>query len=183
MFIELILRFLLTYLLHDPAVALARTAPEPLSVEDAAAHFAASRVAALVHEVDPDMLLAIAARESHYNPKTRTKAFGKVACGVMTPILLTYCKPSGVLGGYLNGAAHLREWIDAKGLRKSTKAHPWVRESETLRGFAGGYHLIRGCRIGPMWLTLPNGKLWDACQSDVIVWSRQAWIRQERAQS
>jgi hypothetical protein len=152
------------------AEALRRTAPQYLDHELAAEHLAAARVAGAVFSVDPDLLLAIAWRESRYVASAVTaETGGRVSCGVMTPEPTTNCVQQTVLDGYLAGARHLRVWLDA--------THS---ERAALLGYAGGYRLIEACRRGPVLRV--RGKLaLDLCRTREL--DRAAWIRRERARS
>ena len=95
--------------------ALRITAPQSLTTETAHEHLVDARIAGWSFDVDPDLLLSIAWFESRYTvdavgPNVR----GKHACGVLQPIMEDGCqKKPTLLGGYLEGAKHLRAWLDA----------------------------------------------------------------------
>lgn len=173
--IAILVRAFLALVFHDQGAALARTAPEPISAELGAEHFVASRLAGARFGIDPDLLLAIAARESHYTDVKQLEANGLESCGPLTPEQLAHCEPAGVLAGYLRGAAHFREWMDARGLSRT----PELREQ--LQGLAGGYPMIHDCRVGKR-LTVRRGVTYDLCDTSWrFLWGRVAWIRRERA--
>jgi hypothetical protein len=150
------------------AEALARTAPEhALTVKAAVQHLAAARVAALETGVDADLILSVAAHESHYESNAiGPESGGRVSCGTMTPTPVTTCVRVGLVEQYLAGARHLRGWIDAM--------HGNMRLG--LIGYAGGFRLIAACAKGPVMIR-PSV---DACLTpDVFLW-RAAWIKRER---
>lgn len=133
---------LLLSLLPAPAdaEALRVTAPQYLTAETAPTHLALARAASVAAGVDPDLVLSIAWFESRYRARTVTaEPRGKTSCGVMTPIPRRRCVAPSLAAGYLEGALHLRQWLDA--CRGSIVC--------ALRGYAGGYALIRACRAGP----------------------------------
>lgn len=151
---------------RSDAEALARTAPEPLSVSDAIQHLAAARAAAFVVGVDPDLTSAIAAHESHYESNAvGPERGGLVSCGVGTPTPVAKCDRVSLVDQYVALAMHLREWIDA-----TPDLHT------ALIGYAGGYHLLGLCAQGPV-IIRPGV---DACRTDEVFQARAAWIRNER---
>lgn len=98
------------------AQALRSVASSYLTAASAGQHLGAARAAAALHGVDAPTLLAIAYHESRFAAGTRTREpGGRVSCGVMTPVPQRRCGQADltVLGGYLAGAAHLRQWTDA----------------------------------------------------------------------
>ena len=122
---------------HD-ADALRSTAPDYLTVETAAQHLGAARVAGLVTGTDPTLLLSIAWHESRYDHRARTaEPGGKISCGVMTPVPMTpsACRDTSLVASYVLGAQHLRGWLSA-----SQDLHT------ALIGYAGGYVGIAFCR-------------------------------------
>lgn len=151
---------------HD-AGALARTAPEPIATADAKENILAARVAGVAYDVDPMITLSISAHESRYQARAvGPESGGMVSCGSMTPTPVASCPPgASVLDGYLAGAKHLREWIDAM--------HGDVRAA--LVGYAGGYRLIAACALGPV-IIRPNV---DACTTPEVFRWRAAWIARE----
>lgn len=97
------------------ARALQETAPTYLTPLSAAQHLGAARLAGERYRVDPALLLSMAYHESRFVVDQRTReSGGRVSCGVMTPTPQTRCDARGLtlLGGYEDGAAHLRTWID-----------------------------------------------------------------------
>lgn len=149
--------------------ALQRTAPG-LSSRSAAENLAAARIAASVYKFDPDLLLAIAWRESRYQPGAIGPLVrGKRACGVMQPIMERTCVPPNLLDGYLAGAAHLRIW------RKATRT-----DVDALIGYVGGYAMIEKCKLGPIERERA-GRVIDLCSAPEL--RRAAWIRRERKRS
>ena len=172
MLLEL-LAVLLTWLVPDAAAAgLARTAPEPMPLPVARAHLARAALASAVHRVDPALVLAIAAHESHYDEGAVTpEPGGLYSCGVMTPVPGAPCRPQTVLEGYLAGAAHLRGWIGGPG----SPCHGNLRCA--LLGYAGGGErgLIGACKAGPVHLR-PGV---DTCSIAEVFLARARWIRRE----
>jgi len=149
---------------HDVA-ALQRTAS--LSSEAAAENLAAARLAGAAYKLDPDLLLAIAWRESRYQPGAIGPVVrGKRACGVMQPIMHKQCVAPRLLDGYLEGARHLREWI------RATRS-----QRDALVGYAGGYAMIERCKLGPIERERA-GRVVDLCSTPEL--RRAAWIRRER---
>jgi Transglycosylase SLT domain len=153
------------------AEALRRTAPTYLDVNTARVHLAAARVAGEAYKVDPDLLLAIAWRESRYdvNAVTRERST-KLSCGLM---MITMpkgqpCPRASVIGGYLAGAAHLREWMK---ITKSTR--------DALLGYAGGFPMIKACANGGELVRVRAGREVDLCRLPEL--DRASWIRAVRA--
>ena len=111
-----------------------------LTVEVAAQHVAAARFAAVLTDIDPDLLLAIAHFESRYRPTVVGPLVrGKRACGVLQHVPIKgKCPAPSILRDYVNGARHLAEWIRAQ--RGDLK--------RALIGYAGGYHLLEKCDRG-----------------------------------
>ena len=166
----------LSYFLTSPsdAEALRKTAPSYLTAETAREHLAAARFAAAVHDVDPDLLLSIAWFESRYTinvvgPEVR----GKHACGVLQPIMEKGC-PSNptLLGGYLEGAGHLRTWLDAS--RGDLRT--------AMLGYAGGYALIKACSEGKL-LVERGGRQVDLCTVVDARLYRMRWIQRARTRT
>jgi hypothetical protein len=153
--------------------ALRRTAPEPITHELAAENLAAARVAGAVYELDADLVLSIAAHESHYESDAVTsERDGKVSCGVMTPEPIARCSKQTALGGYLAGAKHLRGWID--GPESNCHGNLYC----ALLGYAGGYDLISACATGPVFRK--TGHHDDLCLTPRVFLWRRNWIRNER---
>lgn len=148
------------------ADALRRTAPAYLDATSARAHLAAARVAGVAHRLDPYLLLAIAYRESRYDPNavTREKS-GKLSCGLLmtTEPLGVPCPPPSIIGGYLAGAAHLDEWRRATGSLHAG-----------LLGYAGGYAMLRACGRGPI-VRERAGVEVDLCSTPEV--ARARWMR------
>ena len=152
------------------ASALQRTARSYLDLEAAREHVAAARVAGSVYKIDPDLLRAIAWRESRYRVDAVTRErSGKLSCGLMmvTMPLGEPCPPHTILDGYLAGAAHLRSWIR---LTRDTR--------KALLGYAGGYPTIARCEAGPI-IRVRGGVEVDMCSLPEL--KRAAWIRQGRS--
>jgi hypothetical protein len=125
--------------------ALRQTAPSDLgSREVAALHLAAATFAGERFSVDPELLLAIAYRESRYQVDVvGPPVNGQRACGLMQSMPRSEtCQKQSVLEGYLEGASHLRTWLDTKTCRGDLRC--------ALLGYAGGYALITKCKAGPV---------------------------------
>jgi hypothetical protein len=139
---------------QSDAEALRSTAPSNLTLESAGAHLFAARVAGGVYDVEPDLLLSIAWYESRYIAKVVGPwVRGKRACGVMQPIMEKACDPNPtLLGGYLEGAGHVRAWIRAA--RGDM--------NKAMLGYAGGYALINACAEGKV-LVERGGRQVDLC--------------------
>jgi hypothetical protein len=177
---QIILRILLaifTPTSDADAEGLHRFAPNEVTVADAYEHVWAARVAAATYDVDVEMVLAIGYHESHFSESAVTvERGGRVSCGVMTPIPTSTCTPKTLLAQYLDGARHWAvDWRRAGDVRS---------EHEALLGYAGGYALIRACRLGPVL----RHKTWgdDLCQTpEVFGWIRNRIhaARQPRAAS
>ena len=149
----------------DDADALRRTAPSYLTVETARVHLAAARLAAAQFSVDPDLVLSIAYYESRYNANERTQEpRRKISCGVMTPVPKYACETPSLAAGYLEGAGHLREWLDM------CRGH----ELCALRGYAGGWSVIRICGDA-------TARAVSVCRRVEARQWRAGWIRRLRA--
>jgi soluble lytic murein transglycosylase-like protein len=150
-----IVAFISSLMVSDAdAEALRQTAPNDLTLETAREHVGAARFAATIYRVEPEDLLAIAYHESRYTADAITHEPGnRVSCGVMTPRPKRQCSPweLEIVGGYLAGAAHLREWYD---VRRNNRIY-------ALNGYAGGASDSQ----------VPGYKTWQ-----VFAW-RAAWIR------
>lgn len=148
------------------ADALRQTAPAYLTVDEAAIHLMAADAAAEAAGVPVELLLSIAWHESRYQPDARSREpGGRWSCGVMTPEPhVGACTPDEltVFGGYLNGARHLRTWLDLCG----------GNETCALRAYAGGGGLVRACASGPYYVR--DGV--DACDVKKMFIDRAAWI-------
>jgi hypothetical protein len=143
------------------------TAPKYLTSESAAENIAAARLAGAVYRLDPDLLLAIAWRESRYQPDAIGPVVrGKRACGVMQPIMHKQCVAPRLLDGYLEGARHLREWM------RATRS-----QRDALVGYAGGYAMIEKCKLGTIERE-SAGRVVDLCSAPEL--RRAAWIRGAR---
>lgn len=150
------------------ATALHQTAPTYLTIYDATVHLMSASAAAEAAGVPVELLLSIAWHESRYQADTRTREpGGRWSCGVMTPEphrAACALDELTVSGGYLNGARHLRLWLDLYG-RNETRA---------LRAYAGGSALVRACsRDGTHFVR--DGV--DACDVQTMFGNRAAWIR------
>lgn len=154
--------------------ALRKTAPSYLTTETAREHLVYARLAGLAYGIDPDLLLSIAWYESRYTvdvvgPEVR----GKHACGVMQPIMENGCPPNPtLLGGYVEGASHLRTWIDASRGNLRT----------AMLGYAGGYALIKACGEGPL-MVERSGRQIDLCTVVDVRLHRAKWIQRTRVAS
>ena len=130
---------LFTSLADRPAAeALVGTAKDThLTVKVAAQHVAAARFAAVLTDIDPDLLMAISHFESRYEPAVVGPLVrGKRACGVMQHVPIKgKCPTPSILRDYVNGARHLAEWIHAQ--------HGDIKRA--LTGYAGGYLLLEKC--------------------------------------
>lgn len=160
------------FMYSGDAAALQTTAPQDLTVEQAAEHMAAAQVAGVKYNVDPDLVLAIAWHESRYDNTARTaEPGGKTSCGTMTPIPKVTCSNPTLLDGYLEGTAHLREWLNA------------CRGNErcALLGYAGGYVLLRACAQGPVMKERRDGHNDDICLTPQVFQFRARWIKKSRA--
>jgi hypothetical protein len=166
--IELVFSFLVWLTPSHDVAALQRTAS--LSSDAAAENLAAARLAGAVYKFDPDLLLAIAWRESRYQPGAIGPVVrGKRACGVMQPIMHKQCVAPRLLDGYLEGARHLRGWV------RATRS-----QRDALVGYAGGYAMIEKCKLGPIVRERAGGVV-DLCSTPEL--RRAAWIRRERERS
>lgn len=160
------------------ANALRHTAPAYLESDlVAAGHLAGSTFAGDAFSVDPAVLLALAYRESRYTlGVVGREVAGRHACGLLQPEMHGEgCREQTVLGGYLEGANHLRTWLDTKTCRGDLRC--------ALLGYGGGYALIRGCAVGPV-VVERNGKRADFCTyipNSII--NRAAWIRKHLARA
>jgi hypothetical protein len=137
--------------------ALRQTAPAYLTTQaEAAQHLAASTFAGELFSVDPTLLLAIAYRESRYTlGVTGAAVRGRHACGLLQPQMhQASCDRQTILGGYLEGAEHLRVWMDTKSCHGDITC--------ALLGYAGGYALLKGCAAGPV-VVERGGKTADLC--------------------
>jgi hypothetical protein len=142
----LILRFViavLTPVSEADAVGLHRFSPDEVSVDHAYQHVWAARVAAVVYDVDADMILAVAWHESRFTDNVVAQEPGRrVSCGALTPYPTQRCVSKSLLEQYFDGAHHWAiDWRRAGDVRSDREA--WL-------GFAGGYYLIRACRQGPV---------------------------------
>ncbi len=157
---------------QSDAEALRSTAPSYLTVESAEAHLFAARIAGGIYDVEPDLLLAIAWHESRYTVKTVGPLVrGKRACGVLQPIMERACDPNPtLLGGYIEGAGHVREWV------RAAKGNIDI----AMLGYAGGYALINACAAGEV-LVERGGRQVDLC---IVVGARlQRMRRIQRARA
>lgn len=179
--IALVLAILLAFASPRPAelaAGIERTAPHLIAADVQLEHALAATIAGAVYNVPPELLLSIAHHESRYQHATVTREEGgKVSCGVMTPVPtqssgLCQSATTSPLAGYLHGAKHLRHWIDA--------ARGDVRVA--LMGYAGGYRMIRNCRLGPF--VRRRGKVMiDLCQTPEVFAARAARIKWRPADS
>ena len=157
---------------HSESNALRQTAPSYLTTtEEAALHLGASTFAGELFSVDPAVLLALAYRESRYTlGVTGPKVKGTHACGLLQPTMhVETCREQTVLGGYLEGARHLRTWLDTKTCHGDLRC--------ALLGYAGGYALLNGCAAGPV-MVERSGRRADLCGFVVdSITTRAGWIR------
>ncbi len=154
---------------RDESDALRQTAPSYLgNPGEAARHLGAATFAGEAFSVDPALLLSIAWHESRYAIDARTREpGGRWSCGVMTPVPhVGRCAPEELtaVGGYLNGARHLRWWLRA--CRRDLTC--------TLRGYAGGFRLIERCRADGAYFVRDGV---DACDIRAMFTNRASWIR------
>jgi len=170
---SIIIAFLTLFLVSaDDVETFRATAPSYLTTETARDHLVAARMAAVYHRVDADLLLSIAWFESRYTidavgPMVR----GKRACGVLQPIMEQRCSETpSLMGGYFEGAKHLREWMNA--------ARGDMRTA--MLGYAGGYALIKACDEGPL-MVQRGGREVDLCTVVNARFSRMRWIQRMRA--
>jgi hypothetical protein len=119
------------------AEALTRLPDTRLTLETAAQHLAAARIAGALTAIDPDLLLAIAYHESRFELDVVGPSVGngKHACGVMQPVPLGRCPAPSLFRDYLGGARHLETWIRVQ--------HGDVNRG--LIGYAGGHALLKLC--------------------------------------
>lgn len=172
---EVVIQLLAWFSASADIEALRTTAPEPIGRDVAAEHLAAARVAGAELDVDPDLLLSIAAHESRYtNARTPENGGTMESCGPMTPEPLARCRRASTYDGYRAGAAHLRGWLAA------TRGN--MRRA--LVGYAGGYRLLAACDAGPVIVTR-RGKQLDVCNTPDVFLAGAARIRRarERARS
>lgn len=143
-------------LLSTPAEAeaLRETAPAYLSLWSASQHLGAARFAAVRFDVDAAILLAVAYHESRFLIGVRTReppdaGGSRVSCGVMTPVPKRRCSALELtlLGGYLSGAKHLRQWMDVCHAKEHWRHD--VRDAEILHcalwAYAGGSGFRGSC--------------------------------------
>lgn len=155
---------ILTPISDADAEGLHRFAPQDVTVERAYDHLAAARIAAAIYNVDETMTLAIAYHESHFvDNVVAPERGGRVSCGIMTPSPTSICTSKTLLAQYLDGTRH---W--AVDWRHAGDVHS---EHEALLGYAGGYVMIRACRLGPVL----RHKTWgdDLCRTPEVF----GWIR------
>lgn len=166
--IDLLFAFVVWMTSSRDVEALQRTAPEPLGTELAAENLSAARIAGHMFRVDPDLLLSIAAHESRYqSDAVGPESGGRVSCGVMQTTPRASCPKQTTLEGYIDGAKHLRGWIDA------------TRDLDTaLIGYAGGYRMIKKCADGPVLRQADPHD--DLCRIARVFRWRRDWIRRER---
>jgi hypothetical protein len=142
---QLILRIVLAFLSPTSdadAEALHRFSPNEVTVDRAHDHIWAARVAAAVYGVDPDLSLAISWHESRFQAHVVGPAVnGRRACGAMQPVPTGKCEWKTILEQYLEGTEHWAVWKRAGDVRN---------DHEALLGYAGGYRLLRSCRLGPV---------------------------------
>lgn len=164
---------LLALLFPPPAdvEALRSTAPSCLTTETARQHLVAARFAGAVYNVDPDLMLGIAWYESRYiTTVVGPVVKGKRACGVMQSIMKDGCPKNPTLeDGYLEGAKHLREWLDASRNDLHT----------AMLGYAGGYALIKACKGGKL-MVVRGGRQVDLCTVGDVRINRGRWIQRTR---
>lgn len=153
------------------AAGLRATAPQYLNAGTAVLHLTAARAAGSVYGLDPDLLLSIAHHESRYTVARTPEAGGLTSCGVMTPQPLAKCDSTSVTGGYLEGAAHLRKWVDN------------TRDQRTaLLGYGGGYRAIKACAAGPV-TRVRAGRTVDLCSVVDIFLGRAYAIKRSRSRT
>lgn len=150
--------------------SLRASAPTYLSVDAARDHLTAAQAAAVWYDLEPSLLLAIAYRESRYTVSTRgPEVQGKHACGLMQPLMNTGpCPAQGILAGYLEGAKHLRTWLDTKTCRGGLRC--------AMLGYSGGYSLLKACAVGPV-VVERNGRAFNLCMIPEITFARARRIK------
>lgn len=169
--IVVVLSFLFTS--SDDVEALRSTAPSYLTTETARSHLVAARYAASVHRVDADLLLSIAWFESRYDATARTaEPLGKTSCGVMTPVPKPKCVTPNLVNGYLEGAEHLRTWLDVANGNLNV----------AMLGFAGGYKMIKSCSEGKL-MVQRGGRDVDLCTVVSARLHRMRWIQRARTKA
>ncbi len=136
------------------AEALRATAPAYLTRVTAAQHLGAARVSGARYGIKTARLLSIAYHESNYVVDLRQREPGhRVSCGVMTPVAKERCDADELtlLGGYLAGAAHLREWVDTCHAldRWRHDVDDEVVQQCALWAYAGGLGFRGFCRAHP----------------------------------
>lgn len=166
---------ILTLLWPSPAAveALRASAPRDLTTETAREHLTAAQAAAVMFQLDPSLLLAIAYRESRYTGSVRgPEVQGKHACGVMQPLMgAEPCPAQDLLAGYTEGARHLRVWLDTKTCRLDIRC--------ALLGYAGGYRLLKACAAGQV-LVERAGRTVDLCTIPDVTLARARRVRGEQ---
>jgi hypothetical protein len=153
------------------AEGLHRFDPNEVSVEQARVHVWAARVAATAYDVDINMVLAIGWHESRFTDNVvAIEPGGRVSCGAMTPYPTSTCTKKTLLEQYLDGTKHWAvDWRHAVDVRN---------EREVLLGYAGGYHLIRKCRLGPVLRHKIEGD--DLCKTPEVFMGIRNRIRAAR---
>jgi hypothetical protein len=152
------------------------SAPAYLTIDAARDHLTAAQAAAVFYDLAPELLLAIAYRESRYTSLVRgPEVRGKHACGLMQPLMSTgRCPTQDLLWGYLEGAKHLRTWLATKTCRSDIRC--------AMLGYSGGYKLLKACAAGQV-LVERTGRLRDICTIPEITFARARLIRGERNHS
>jgi hypothetical protein len=153
------------------AEGLHRFDPNEVTVDQARDHVWAARVAATYYNVDVDMVLAIGWHESRFTDSVvAVEPGGRVSCGAMTPYPTRTCKKKTLLEQYFDGTKHWAvDWRRAGDVRN---------EREVLLGYAGGYHLIRACRQGPVLRHETEGD--DLCKTPEVFMGIRNRIRAAR---
>lgn len=151
------------------------TAPTYLDSDAAREHMTAATLVSAALEVDRDLVLSIAHHESRYDTGAIGREAGRlVSCGVMTPYPTTHCPKRPLLAQYLDGARHLRVWIDACENDPRKRCDKLGRYRSALLGYAGGWRAITNCtKRGVIWIR-PGV---DGCKTPDVFTDRARDIR------
>lgn len=108
-------------------------------------HGAAANLASAVTGVSQERLIAIAWHESRFTRAVTREPGRRVSCGPMTPV--PHRPPCGefetsLVGGYLNGAAHWRQWL------RVCRGSEWCADL----AYGGGRALVRACARGHVYV-------------------------------
>lgn len=162
MSLELIIRALIGVYSPQEIEGFRQSAPEYLTYDTAKQHLEDASLASWFFNIDKNLILYTAGHESNYTSTITKEIGGKVSCGVMTPVPtldMNECAVarSSYINGYMKGTAHMKGWFDACH-GDSTCA---------IRGYAGGYVLIRACKSGAVTVVRSGHKV-NLCDIDLI---------------